>query len=63
MEHDRNKKKDNNEDSHAITEVPIDTEPQLVDYFTPHVVVRASGKVRSFDFDPKESNLRGGFKV
>jgi len=62
MELDRSKKKDNN--SQAVTEVAIGpTEPQLVDYFTPHVVVRATGKVRSFDFDPKESNLRGGFKV
>ncbi|KAF9534814.1 WD-repeat-containing protein [Crepidotus variabilis] len=30
----------------------------LVDYFTPHIVVRASGKVRSFDFSLRE--LKGG---
>ena len=65
LEHDRNKKKVNDtQDSQATTELAIElTEPQLVDYFTPHVVVRVSGKVRSFDIDPKESNLRGGFKV
>ncbi len=38
-------------------------ESQLVDYFSPHIVVRASGKVRSFDFDPKEASLKGGMKV
>jgi len=36
---------------------------QLVDYFSPHIVVRASGKIRSFDFDPKEASLKGGMKV
>jgi U3 small nucleolar RNA-associated protein 12 len=25
-------------------------ESNIVDYFTPHLVVRASGKIRSFDF-------------
>jgi U3 small nucleolar RNA-associated protein 12 len=65
MAQDRSKKKDKDrQDPEGVTEVSIDpTEPQLVDYFIPHVIVRASGKVRSFDIDPRESNLRGGFKV
>lgn len=52
----------------------LETEPQLeneevtmdshfVDYFTPHVVIRASGKVRSFDFGLKETSPKGGSQV
>jgi U3 small nucleolar RNA-associated protein 12 len=63
-EHDKSKKQAKDMPGQAVTELAIElTEPQLVDYFTPHVVVRAGGKVRSFDIDPSESNLRGGFKV
>lgn len=32
------------------------SEATLVDYFTPHLVVRASGKIRSFDFGYKSSS-------
>jgi U3 small nucleolar RNA-associated protein 12 len=35
----------------------------LVDLFTPYLVVRASGKVRSFDFATEESNIKGGVHV
>jgi len=38
-------------------------EANLVDYFTPHLVVRASGKIRSFDFGSKESNSKGVVQV
>lgn len=60
--HDKGKGKD--EDMQGSQTIAIkSTEPQFIDYFIPHVVVRASGKVRSFDIDPKESDPRGGFKV
>jgi U3 small nucleolar RNA-associated protein 12 len=35
---------------------------ELVDLFTPHLVVRASGKVRSFDFSVVEAS-KGGLPV
>ena len=31
----------------------------FVDYFTPYLVVRASGKIRSFDFGPNETSSKG----
>ncbi|KAF8592773.1 WD40 repeat-like protein [Ramaria rubella] len=34
--------------------------PDLVDRFTPYLVVRASGKIRSFDFATTESGSKGG---
>lgn len=56
------------------TNRPRETEPELenedvsmdshlVDYFTPHVVIRTNGKVRSFDFALKEANPKGGTQV
>jgi len=41
----------------------VTMEANLVDYFTPHLVVRASGKIRSFDFGSKESNSKGVVQV
>ncbi|KAJ3511496.1 hypothetical protein NLJ89_g4068 [Agrocybe chaxingu] len=38
-------------------------ESHLVDYFTPHLVVRASGKIRSFDFGSKESTPKGSMQL
>lgn len=35
----------------------------LVDLFSPHVVVRGSGKIRSFSFDASEVNVKGGTQV
>jgi len=35
------------------------TEDILVDFFTPHLVVRASGKIRSFDFGFNQSASKG----
>ncbi|PPQ64699.1 hypothetical protein CVT24_008326 [Panaeolus cyanescens] len=34
-------------------------EDNLVDYFQPHVIVRASGKIRSFDFASNDNNPKG----
>lgn len=54
-----NKKGDDAQKSDDELDVDDTTmESNLVDYFTPHVVVRASGKIRSFDFCLKE--LKGG---
>lgn len=32
----------------------------LVDQFTPYLVIRTSGKVRSFDFGPGDGGMKGG---
>ncbi len=41
----------------------VEDEISLVDLFTPHVVVRASGKIRSFSFDPQDAGVKGGIQV
>ena len=38
-------------------------EVALVDLFTPYLVVRASGKIRSFAFSEAEKNPKGGVQV
>lgn len=43
----------------AEPDPPGDLESNFVDYFTPHLVVRASGKIRSFDFGPNETSSKG----
>jgi U3 small nucleolar RNA-associated protein 12 len=40
-----------------------DMNVKLVDLFTPYLVVRASGKVRSFDFGPGDVKQKGGTQV
>lgn len=40
-----------------------DLEVKLIDRFTPYLVVRASGKIRSFDFGPGDANAKGGTQV
>lgn len=40
-----------------------DLDVKLVDLFTPYLVVRASGKIRSFDFGPGDTNAKGGTQV
>ena len=35
----------------------------LVDLFTPHVIIRASGKIRSFSFDTSEVSAKGNPQV
>jgi U3 small nucleolar RNA-associated protein 12 len=46
-------------------EMDADNDPQvkLVDLFTPHLVVRASGKIRSFDFGSDAISSRSGTQV
>ncbi|KAJ6629087.1 WD-repeat-containing protein [Mycena sp. CBHHK59/15] len=41
----------------------ISDEIELVDLFTPYLVVRASGKIRSFSFGPEEVNSKGGVQL
>lgn len=40
-----------------------DSESNFVDYFTPYLVVRASGKIRSFDFGLNETGSKGNTQV
>ena len=44
-------------------EVDEDPSVKLVDRFTPHLVVRATGRIRSFDFGPRDNGLKGGIQV
>lgn len=63
----RAKEKDQQEDSngkesHLVAELDTQAEEigsNFVDYFTPYLVVRASGKIRSFDFGPNETSSKG----
>jgi U3 small nucleolar RNA-associated protein 12 len=43
--------------------VDSDAEPSLVDLFSPHLVVRASGKIRSFDFGSDTNDHKDGTQV
>jgi U3 small nucleolar RNA-associated protein 12 len=40
-----------------------DEEIQLVDLFTPYLVVRGSGKIRSFCFGPDDASTKGAVQV
>ena len=56
----------NGEESHLVAEPDTQVEemgPNFVDYFTPYLVVRASGKIRSFDFGPSETSSKGVTQV
>jgi U3 small nucleolar RNA-associated protein 12 len=50
--------KDKGKSSKGGEEQEESPEASLVDYFTPHLVVRASGKVRSFDFGSHQSSSK-----
>lgn len=58
-EQKKGKGKDTN-DNEELEEV---LEATLVDYFTPHLIVRASGKIRSFDFGSSKSGAKGNPQV
>ena len=56
----------NGKESHLVAEPDTQAEemgPNFVDYFTPYLVVRASGKIRSFDFGPSETSSKGVTQV
>jgi len=59
---DREKAKLQNKDVPEQTEAQ-DEPPELVSLFTPHLVVRASGKIRSFDFGVDDHRHKGAFQV
>ena len=40
-----------------------DDEVKLIDLFTPYLIVRASGKIRSFDFADEEHNTKGNVQL
>jgi U3 small nucleolar RNA-associated protein 12 len=40
-----------------------DLQVNLVDLFTPYLVIRASGKIRSFDFSSDEVSSKSGIQV
>jgi U3 small nucleolar RNA-associated protein 12 len=59
------RKKGGNEPSEAVPDEEANLEPknlELVDLFTPHLVVRASGKIRSFDFSQSDAG-KGNLSV
>jgi U3 small nucleolar RNA-associated protein 12 len=52
----------NGKESHLMAEPDTqveEMESNFVDYFTPYLVVRAGGKIRSFDFGPNETSSKG----
>ena len=59
---EREKAKSQEKDTSEQME-PQDEVPELVSLFTPHVVIRASGKIRSFDFGIDDHRLKGAFQV
>lgn len=56
-------KRTGNEDLDAADDDTDDSEVKLVDLFEPHVIVRASGKIRSFDFTPDSATAKGDAQV
>ncbi|KAK1236731.1 beta transducin [Marasmius sp. AFHP31] len=44
-------------------EDPEDAEIGIVDLFTPYAIVRGSGKIRSFDFGPGDTNAKSGIQI
>lgn len=59
---EREKAKSHGKDTSEPAE-PQDETPELVSLFTPHVVIRASGKIRSFDFGIDDQRHKGAFQV
>ena len=64
---EKNQQEDiNGKESHLVAEPDTQVEEMgsnFVDYFTPYLVVRASGKIRSFDFGPSETSSKGVTQV
>ena len=40
-----------------------DQDIKLIDQYTPYLVIRTSGKIRSFDFGPGDVDVKGGIQV
>ena len=64
LEESKGKAKSREQIDEAASAIPAKIqEIQLVHLFTPHVVVRASGKVRSFEFGPEMVGSKGNLQV
>lgn len=62
----RRKKRAKEKKEKAGNEAPQDAdddEIKLVDLFTPHVVIRGNGKIRSFAFAAESTSTKGGIQV
>jgi U3 small nucleolar RNA-associated protein 12 len=62
----RSKEKKKSKDTADDAEVDIldeETEIKLADLFTPYLIVRASGKIRSFEFGADDVGHKGGTQV
>jgi U3 small nucleolar RNA-associated protein 12 len=46
-----------------INQQDADQDIKLVDQFTPYLIIRTSGKIRSFDFGPGDGSVKGGVQV
>ena len=59
----KSKNKGKDIDDAADDAMDVDQEINVIDLFTPYLVVRASAKVRSFDFGSKEATSKPGVQV
>ncbi|KAG2348789.1 WD40 repeat-like protein [Suillus weaverae] len=59
----KNKKKGEDIDDIVEDAMDVDQEINVIDLFTPYLVVRASAKVRSFDFGSKEAVSKPGVQL
>lgn len=46
-----------------VEDTTVEAAVELVDLFTPYLVVRASGKIRSFGFESETTTSKGGSQV
>jgi hypothetical protein len=58
----KEKKKDKDDDA-EVNRLDNDAEIKLADLFTPYLIVRASGKIRSFEFGADDVGHKGGTQV
>jgi U3 small nucleolar RNA-associated protein 12 len=63
QEKGKSKNKNKDIDDAVDDAMNIDQEINVIDLFTPYLVVRASAKVRSFDFGSKEVASKPGVQV
>jgi U3 small nucleolar RNA-associated protein 12 len=59
----KEKKGKGKESAENEMDVDLDAELNIVDFFNPILVVRASGRIRSFDFGSDTSSHKGGTQV
>jgi U3 small nucleolar RNA-associated protein 12 len=59
----KEKKKATEADGLEIQGLDEETEIKLADLFTPYLIVRASGKIRSFEFGADDVGQKGGTQV